>query len=134
VRPETPAQRGPLVRRRRAQGPLDQPRTASTGGSRSRVTRGTSVYVWLDALTNYVTALGLGGGDEALVRRYWERRANARHHLVGKDILRFHAVFWPAFLMSAGLPLPTTVWAHGWWLRDERKMSKSVGNVVRPDA
>jgi methionyl-tRNA synthetase len=54
--------------------------------------------------------------------------------LIGKDILRFHAVYWPAFLLSAGLPLPTTVWAHGWWLRDEKKMSKSVGNVVRPDA
>ncbi len=52
---------------------------------------------------------------------------------MGKDILRFHAVYWPAFLMSAGLPLPTTVWAHGWWLRDAKKMSKSVGNVVRPD-
>ncbi len=55
-------------------------------------------------------------------------------HLIGKDILRFHAVYWPAFLLSAGLPLPTTVWAHGWWLRDAKKMSKSVGNVVRPDA
>jgi methionyl-tRNA synthetase len=54
-------------------------------------------------------------------------------HFIGKDILRFHAVYWPAFLLSASLPLPTTVWAHGWWLRDEKKMSKSVGNVVRPD-
>jgi methionyl-tRNA synthetase len=54
-------------------------------------------------------------------------------HLIGKDILRFHAVFWPAFLLSAGLPLPTTVWAHGWWLRDARKVSKSAGNIVRPD-
>jgi methionyl-tRNA synthetase len=93
------------------------------------------VYVWLDALTNYLTALGLGSGDEALVARYWpagnERRVT---HLVGKDILRFHAVFWPAFLMSAGLPLPTQVVSHGFWLKDARKMSKSVGNVVRPDA
>ncbi len=93
------------------------------------------VYVWLDALTNYLTALGLGSGDEALVARYWpegdERRVT---HLVGKDILRFHAVFWPAFLMSAGLPLPTQVVSHGFWLKDQRKMSKSVGNVVRPDA
>jgi methionyl-tRNA synthetase len=93
---------------------------------------GHSVWVWLDALTNYVSALGYGGGDQALFARYW-RGDGARLHLVGKDIVRFHAVFWPAFLMSAGLPLPTCVWAHGWWLRDERKMSKSVGNVVRPD-
>ena len=67
--------------------------------------------------------------------RYWpagdERRVT---HVVGKDILRFHAVFWPAFLMSAGLPLPTQVVSHGFWLKDQRKMSKSVGNVVRPDA
>lgn len=97
------------------------------------------VYVWLDALTNYLTALGLGSGDErrdeSLVARYWpagdERRVT---HVVGKDILRFHAVFWPAFLMSAGLPLPTQVVSHGFWLKDQRKMSKSVGNVVRPDA
>jgi methionyl-tRNA synthetase len=93
------------------------------------------VYVWLDALTNYLTALGLGSGDESLVARYWPA-GDARRvtHLVGKDILRFHAVFWPAFLMSAGLPLPTQVVSHGFWLKDARKMSKSVGNVVRPDA
>ena len=95
---------------------------------------GQVVYVWLDALSNYVTALGFGGSDEVLYRRYWEEPGGRRVHLIGKDILRFHAVYWPAFLLSAGLPLPTTVWAHGWWLRDARKMSKSVGNVVRPDA
>ena len=95
---------------------------------------GHSVWVWLDALTNYISALGFGGGEDEreLYRRYWEGDG-VRLHLVGKDIVRFHSVFWPAFLMSAGLPLPTTVWAHGWWLRDEKKMSKSVGNVVRPD-
>jgi len=95
---------------------------------------GHSVWVWLDALTNYISALGFGGGPEESSRydRYW-KSDGVRMHLVGKDILRFHAVFWPAFLMSAGLPLPTCVWAHGWWLRDEQKMSKSVGNVVRPD-
>jgi len=93
------------------------------------------VYVWLDALTNYLTALGLGSGDESLVARYWPAGDDRRVvHLVGKDILRFHAVFWPAFLMSAGLPLPTQVVSHGFWLKDARKMSKSVGNVVRPDA
>ena len=95
---------------------------------------GHTVYVWLDALTNYVSALGFGreGADCELYRTFWEE-SPVRLHLVGKDILRFHAVYWPAFLMSAGLPLPTTVWAHGWWLRDEQKISKSVGNIVRPD-
>ncbi len=87
------------------------------------------VYVWLDALTNYISALGFGSGDDALFRRYWP----ATMHLVGKDILRFHCVYWPAFLMSAGLEPPRQVFGHGWWLRDEAKMSKSVGNVVRPD-
>jgi methionyl-tRNA synthetase len=92
------------------------------------------VYVWLDALTNYISALGFGSADASLYERFWAAPDAERVHLVGKDIVRFHAVYWPAFLMSAGLPLPTTVWAHGWWLRDARKMSKSVGNVVRPDA
>jgi methionyl-tRNA synthetase len=91
------------------------------------------VYVWLDALSNYVTALGFGSEDDRLYREFWENSEGRRVHLIGKDILRFHAVYWPAFLLSAGLPLPTSVWAHGWWLRDEKKMSKSVGNVVRPD-
>lgn len=87
------------------------------------------VYVWVDALTNYMSALGFGGADEGAWRRFWP----AQVHLVGKDILRFHAVYWPAFLLSAGLPLPECVFAHGWWLRDEAKMSKSLGNVVRPE-
>jgi methionyl-tRNA synthetase len=87
------------------------------------------VYVWLDALTNYISALGFGSDDESLYDRHWP----ASVHLVGKDILRFHCVYWPAFLMSAGLPLPEAIVGHGWWLRDEAKMSKSIGNVVRPD-
>jgi methionyl-tRNA synthetase len=91
------------------------------------------VYVWLDALSNYITALGFGSRDPSLYREFWENEGGRRVHVIGKDILRFHAVYWPAFLLSAGLPLPTTVWAHGWWLRDEKKVSKSVGNVVRPD-
>ncbi len=96
---------------------------------------GHTIYVWLDALTNYLSALGYGAsgtGNQELYRTFWEA-GGERLHLVGKDILRFHAVYWPAFLMSANLPLPTTVWAHGWWLRDEQKISKSVGNIVRPD-
>lgn len=94
---------------------------------------GQTVYVWLDALTNYLSALGFGRPEASeLYDQYWQGDG-ARVHLVGKDILRFHAVYWPAFLMSAGLPLPTQVVAHGWWLRDQQKISKSVGNVVRPD-
>ncbi len=86
------------------------------------------VYVWVDALTNYLSALGYGSDDDGRVSRYWP----AQVHLVGKDIVRFHAVYWPAFLMSAGVPLPECIFAHGWWLKDEAKMSKSLGNVVRP--
>ena len=92
------------------------------------------VYVWLDALANYITALGFGTPRDDLYREFWDHADAQREHFIGKDILRFHAVYWPAFLLSAGLPLPTRVWAHGWWLRDARKVSKSVGNIVRPDA
>ncbi len=94
---------------------------------------GQTVYVWLDALTNYLSALGFGGEKAAAYTSFWEADAGPRLHLMGKDILRFHAIWWPAFLMSAGLPLPTGIAAHGWWLRDEKKVSKSVGNIVRPD-
>jgi methionyl-tRNA synthetase len=87
------------------------------------------VYVWLDALTNYISALGFGSADDARVARYWP----ADIHLLGKDITRFHAVYWPAFLMAAGVELPKHIVAHGWWLRDNEKISKSLGNVVRPN-
>ena len=86
------------------------------------------VYVWLDALLNYLTALGYGSEDESLVERYWP----ADLHIVGKDILKFHAIYWPAFLMSLGLELPKNIAAHGWWTRDGEKMSKSKGNVINP--
>jgi methionyl-tRNA synthetase len=82
-------------------------------------------YVWFDALTAYLTAVG---GPEYDRRGFWP----ADLHLVGKEIIRFHAVYWPAFLMAAMLPLPKQVWAHGWLLMDSAKMSKSLGNVVRP--
>ncbi|HVT43747.1 MAG TPA: methionine--tRNA ligase [Thermoanaerobaculia bacterium] len=86
------------------------------------------IYVWMDALTNYISALGFGSAGDERFRRWWP----ADIHLIGKDIVRFHAVYWPAFLMAAGLPLPKTVLAHGWWLRDNEKISKSAGNIVRP--
>jgi len=86
------------------------------------------MYVWLDALLNYVTALGYGSDDTKLLEKFWP----ADVHLVGKDILRFHAIYWPAFLMSLDLPLPKHIAAHGWWTRDGEKMSKSKGNVVHP--
>jgi methionyl-tRNA synthetase len=89
------------------------------------------VYVWLDALTNYITSLGFGSGDDSRYRRYWEDPEGERVHLVGKDILRFHAVYWPAFLLSAGLPLPTRV-APRLVAARRKKMSKSTGNVVAP--
>jgi len=84
------------------------------------------MYVWLDALLNYITALGYGKDDANM--DFWP----ASIHFVGKDILRFHAIYWPAFLMSLDLPLPKTIGAHGWWTRDGEKMSKSKGNVVSP--
>ena len=87
------------------------------------------VYVWLDALTNYITALGYGSDNDANFRRYWP----ADIHLVGKEITRFHCVYWPAFLMAARLPVPRSVVANGWLLFEESKMSKSRGNVVRTE-
>ena len=84
------------------------------------------MYVWLDALLNYITALGYGTDEKNMA--FWP----AKIHLVGKDILRFHAIYWPAFLMSLDLPLPKHIAAHGWWTRDGEKMSKSKGNVVDP--
>jgi len=84
------------------------------------------MYVWLDALLNYITALGYG--DDEAKMDLWP----ANIHFVGKDILRFHAIYWPAFLMSLELPLPKHIGAHGWWTRDGEKMSKSKGNVIHP--
>ena len=85
------------------------------------------MYVWFDALTNYITAAGFPD-DAQRFERYWP----ADVHLMGKEIVRQHTVYWPAFLMAAGLPLPRTVIGHGWWLMNEAKMSKSLGNIVRP--
>ena len=86
------------------------------------------MYVWVDALTNYLTGVGFPDTDSEMFRRYWP----ADLHMIGKDIIRFHTVYWPAFLMSAGIELPRRVFAHGFLLNRGEKMSKSVGNVVDP--
>ena len=86
------------------------------------------IYVWLDALTNYITALGYGTEDESKFAKYWP----ADVHLVGKEIVRFHTIYWPIILMALDLPLPKKVFAHGWLLMKDEKMSKSKGNVIDP--
>ena len=86
------------------------------------------VYVWIDALSNYITALGYGADHDALYQKYWP----ADIHLVGKDIVRFHTIIWPILLHALGLPLPKQVFAHGWLVLESGKMSKSKGNVVDP--
>ena len=86
------------------------------------------IYVWFDALLNYMTALGYPE-DTAEYSAFWP----ANIHLIGKDILRFHAVYWPTFLMAAGLPLPQKIFSHGWWTVEGQKMSKSLRNVVEPN-
>lgn len=88
------------------------------------------MYVWVDALTNYLTGVGYPDTESESFRRYWP----ADLHMIGKDIIRFHTVYWPAFLMSAGIDLPRRVFAHGFLLNRGEKMSKSVGNIVAPEA
>ncbi len=90
------------------------------------------IYVWLDALANYMTAIGFGSDDpkdQEKLARYWP----ADVHMIGKEIVRFHCVYWPAFLLAAELPLPHSIIAHGWLLFEESKMSKSRGNIVRSE-
>jgi methionyl-tRNA synthetase len=87
------------------------------------------IYVWLDALANYITALGYGAEDDEKFKKFWP----ADIHLIGKEISRFHCVYWPAFLMAAGLATPRSVQANGWLLFDQAKMSKSRGNIVRAE-
>ena len=86
------------------------------------------IYVWLDALTNYLSALDFAGTEDKKYKKFWP----ADLHVIGKDILRFHAIYWPAFLMAAKLPLPKRVFGHGWILSDDKKMSKSLGNILDP--
>jgi methionyl-tRNA synthetase len=87
------------------------------------------LYVWFDALTNYISGLGYPGDDDGHYASFWPCDV----HVIGKDILRFHAVYWPTFLLAAGLPLPRKVFAHGWWTVEGQKMSKSLANVVEPN-
>ena len=86
------------------------------------------IYVWLDALANYISALNYPNTNDALFKKFWP----ASVHMIGKDILRFHAVYWPAFLMAANIPLPGKIFGHGWILSGEEKMSKSKGNILDP--
>lgn len=96
-------------------------------GSESHV-----MYVWLDALTNYLSALGFPDENSALYQKFWCNTVDSPVHMVGKDIVRFHAVYWPAFLMAANLNIPHSIYAHGWWTNEGQKISKSVGNVIDP--
>ena len=109
--------------------PLSVSRTSFDWGVKVPGSDGHVMYVWVDALTNYLTGLGYPDADSDLMK-YWP----ADLHLIGKDIVRFHAVYWPAFLMSANIPLPKQVFGHGFLLNKGEKMSKSVGNVVDPIA
>ena len=86
------------------------------------------IYVWLDALTNYISALNYPDENNTLYKNFWP----ATVHLIGKDILRFHAIYWPAFLMAANIPLPKRIYGHGWILSGDKKMSKSKGNILDP--
>ncbi|WP_417448904.1 methionine--tRNA ligase [Kordiimonas sp.] len=107
---------------------LSVSRTTFTWGVPVPGADGHIMYVWIDALANYLTALGYPDEQGADYQKFWP----ADVHIVGKDILRFHAVYWPAFLMAAELPLPKRVFAHGWWTNEGQKISKSLGNVIDP--
>ncbi len=91
------------------------------------------MYVWYDALSNYITALGYGSDNDTRYRKYW-LESERRIHVVGKDIIKFHGIYWPAMLLSAGIPLPTHLYTHGFITVDGHKMSKTLGNVIDPFA
>lgn len=107
---------------------LSVSRTTFNWGVKVPDAPGHIMYVWIDALANYLTAVGYPDTAAADYQKFWP----ANVHIVGKDILRFHAVYWPAFLMAADLPLPKRVFAHGWWTNEGQKISKSLGNVIDP--
>lgn len=90
------------------------------------------IYVWIDALTNYLTSIGFTSIEDEGYKKFWANDNSFNVHVIGKDILRFHAVYWPAILLAAGLPLPKQIAVHGWWLNEGEKISKSLGNVIDP--
>jgi methionyl-tRNA synthetase len=106
---------------------ISRPKSRLNWGIEIPFDSGYVTYVWFDALINYITASGYLD-DKNLFDNYWP----ANIHLIGKDILTTHAVYWPTMLMSAGIELPRSIFAHGWWLMGDAKMSKSSGNVVNP--
>jgi methionyl-tRNA synthetase len=108
-------------------------RTSFSWGVKVPEAEGHVMYVWLDALTNYLSALGFPNENADLYKNFWIDAAESPVHVVGKDIVRFHAVYWPAFLMAANLNIPHSVFAHGWWTNEGEKISKSVGNVIDPN-
>jgi methionyl-tRNA synthetase len=106
---------------------ISRPKSRLEWGIELPFDSGYVTYVWFDALTNYISAIGYGKDDDKF-QKWWP----VNYHLIGKDILTTHAVYWPTMLMAAGLPLPQAIYAHGWWLMGDDKMSKSQGNVVQP--
>ncbi len=106
---------------------ISRPKSRLSWGIELPFDRDYVCYVWFDALINYISAIGYGA-DQARFERYW----TSCMHLIGKDILTTHSVYWPTMLHAIGLPMPKTIFAHGWWLTGSRKMSKSLGNVVNP--
>ena len=107
---------------------LSVSRTSFTWGIKVPTNDKHVIYVWLDALTNYLSALNYPNENDTKFEKFWP----ASLHIIGKDILRFHAVYWPAFLMAAKITLPQKIYSHGWILSDEKKMSKSLGNILDP--
>ena len=107
---------------------LSVSRTSFTWGIPVPNNKNHVIYVWLDALTNYISALNFPDTNSKKFDEYWP----ADVHIIGKDILRFHAIYWPAFLLAAKLPLPKKIFGHGWILSNEKKMSKSLGNILDP--
>lgn len=91
-----------------------------------------TIYVWLDALSSYLTSLEFTNNNSNLYEKFWSSNESKKIHIIGKDILRFHAIYWPAFLMAANLSLPNHLIVHGWWTNDGEKISKSLGNVIDP--